>query len=48
MTTTVSAVVLGIILVCTIQPGKSGFVDHQKAPSVKTGLTADTILDLIR
>lgn len=48
MTTTVCAVILGIILVCTIQPGKSGFYEQQKKAATKTGLTADTILDLIR
>lgn len=49
MTTTISAVILGIILVCTIQPGKGGYVT-QKATSTtqRTVLTADTLLDLIR
>ena len=49
MTTTVSAVILGIILVTTIRPGASGMVDSKPAgQTTRTVLTADTILDLIR
>lgn len=49
MTTTISAVILGIILVCTIRPGKGGLVSSQTStPSTRTVLTVDTLLDLIR
>lgn len=49
MTTTICAVILGIILVVTIRPGVGGTVSSQ-VPSAtqRTVLTADTILDLIR
>lgn len=48
MTTTVSAVILGIILVVTIRPGDGTTVGEQKATVTRTVLTADTLLDLIR
>lgn len=48
MTTTVCAVILGIILVVTIRPGDGTTVGAQKATVTRTVLTADTLLDLIR
>lgn len=49
MTTTVSAVILGIILVMTIRPGVGAAPDDQKPSTTqRTVLTADTLLDLIR
>lgn len=48
-TTTISAVVLGIILVTTIRPGSAEFT--KEAPSggmQRVVLTQDTLLDLIR
>lgn len=49
MVTTVIAVVLGIILVVTIRPGKTGKVDvgDLKATTRET-TTADTLMDLVR
>lgn len=48
--TTVMAVVLGIILVTTIQPGAGGSADSNNAGKPKTRplTTADTMLDLVR
>lgn len=52
MTTTISAVVLGIILVLTIKPGKvdkSLFKEEfDKKVEVRRVLTQDTLMDLIR
>lgn len=50
MTTTVSAVILGIILVSTIRPGHTGTAPPPLATTSiqRTVLTADTLLDLIR
>lgn len=49
LTTTVCAVVLGIILVCSIRPGQGGLVNEVKSSSpTRQVLTADTLLDLVR
>ncbi|XP_031624612.1 excitatory amino acid transporter 3-like [Contarinia nasturtii] len=54
MTTTISAVILGIILVTTIRPGVIGSDDSQKFANdtpksePKRVYTVDTLLDLIR
>lgn len=48
MTTTVTAVILGIILVMTIRPGVGASVDQKPSTMQRTVLTADTLLDLIR
>jgi Na+/H+-dicarboxylate symporter len=49
MTTTVCAVILGIILVTVVRPGVGAEVGATKAPSAtRNVLTADTLLDLIR
>lgn len=48
-TTTLCAVVLGIILVTTIRPGSGGLTDGSEKGSVKRHVyTVDTLLDLIR
>lgn len=49
-TTTISAVVLGIILVTTIRPGATDDFDKEVTKSAVTRvvLTQDTLLDLIR
>lgn len=46
--TTVSAVVLGIILVSTLRPGDVGKFDKSDSTSRRNVLTADTLMDLIR
>lgn len=50
MLTTVMAVVLGIILVISIQPGGDGIVDdkQQTKPQTRAVTTPDTLLDLVR
>lgn len=53
LTTTISAVVLGIILVTTIRPGDIGSGDSYKTNTTsskesKKVYTTDTLLDLIR
>lgn len=53
LTTTISAVVLGIILVTTIRPGDFGSGDSLKTNTTsskesKKVYTTDTLLDLIR
>lgn len=49
MTTTVSAVILGIFLVMTIKPGSTGKPLHDsRAPTTRVVLTTDTLMDLIR
>lgn len=49
MSTTITAVILGIILVVTIRPGVGASVSQQKpSETVRTVMTADTLLDLIR
>uniref|UniRef100_U5EQT9 Amino acid transporter n=1 Tax=Corethrella appendiculata TaxID=1370023 RepID=U5EQT9_9DIPT len=48
-TTTVCAVILGIILVCTIRPGAGQQMGDMKGKgTTRNVLTADTLLDLIR
>lgn len=48
-TTTVCAVVLGIILVTVFQPGKGHATDLKSETKVSRDvLTADTLLDLVR
>uniref|UniRef100_T1GUI4 Amino acid transporter n=1 Tax=Megaselia scalaris TaxID=36166 RepID=T1GUI4_MEGSC len=49
--TTISAVILGIMLVTTIQPGKVGRIDEFITEDVERNskvLTPDTLMDLIR
>jgi len=48
MTTTVSAVILGIILVLTIHPGQGSDVGIVKGGTVRHVTTADMLMDLIR
>lgn len=50
MTTTVCAVVLGIILVVTVRPGEGGFkpASSSKGTTTRPLVTADTLLDLVR
>ena len=51
LATTILAIILGIVLVMTIQPGSRGNKDMditQKPPNVDKLTTEDTILDLIR
>lgn len=50
MTTTVCAVILGIVLVTTISPGKLGSDAEQitQNQSIRNVTTVDTLLDLIR
>jgi Na+/H+-dicarboxylate symporter len=50
MLTTVMAVILGIILVCTIRPGGDGLVDDKRdtKPQTRAVTTPDTLLDLVR
>lgn len=49
MTTTICAVVLGIILVVTIRPGDGAFKPASAKPTTTRPLvTADTLLDLVR
>lgn len=48
MTTTFSAVLLGILLVCTIKPGERGFDDTVRVPKDKLVEPVDALLDLIR
>ena len=50
MTTTILAIILGIILVLSIQPGTRGKAInvHEKPKEVDKITTEDTILDLIR
>lgn len=49
MTTTICAVILGIVLVTAVRPGVGAQAEHGKAPaSARNVLTADTLLDLIR
>ncbi|XP_063698847.1 excitatory amino acid transporter 3 [Culicoides brevitarsis] len=49
-TTTICAVILGIILVCTVRPGQGGLANDttKDKPPPRQVLTADTLLDLIR
>ncbi|KAF7397622.1 hypothetical protein HZH68_008844 [Vespula germanica] len=48
-TTTISAVILGIILVSVIRPGEiSGHFDSQKELTIRNVTTTDTLLDLVR
>lgn len=46
--TTLSAVILGIILVTTIQPGRNGKLEKPNENIAKNATTADTLLDLLR
>ena len=50
MTTTVSAVILGIILVLTIHPGDSSSASKMRVDSrsIRKVTTADMLMDLIR
>lgn len=48
MVTTVSAVVLGIILVVSIQPGVGGSAEHAHKNLPQNASTVDTLLDLVR
>lgn len=48
MTTTFSAVILGIVLVVTIQPGHKGSKNITKAGSPKEAEPLDALFDLIR
>jgi len=48
MTTTVSAVILGIILVLTIHPGEGSDVGIVKGGAIRHVTTADMLMDLIR
>ena len=48
MTTTVSAVILGIILVLTIHPGEGSDKGIVRGGSVRHVTTADMLMDLIR
>ena len=45
--TPVSAVILGIILVVSIQPGSTSEVENKKTDT-RNVLTADTLMDLLR
>uniref|UniRef100_A0A6B2EB49 Amino acid transporter n=1 Tax=Phlebotomus kandelakii TaxID=1109342 RepID=A0A6B2EB49_9DIPT len=48
-TTTICAVVLGIILVCSVRPGSGGLVNEvEKGAVTRHVLTSDTLLDLVR
>lgn len=47
--TTISAVILGIILVTTVRPGAGGMTSSMKTDvQQRVVLTQDTLLDLIR
>ncbi|XP_055688090.1 excitatory amino acid transporter 3 [Lutzomyia longipalpis] len=47
--TTICAVILGIILVCSIRPGSGGLAKEvEKGAVTRHVLTADTLLDLVR
>ncbi|XP_076263553.1 excitatory amino acid transporter 3-like [Rhynchophorus ferrugineus] len=47
--TTFAAVVLGIIVVCTMRPGVGRNVDHTQKASISSNVTTvDTLLDLVR
>ncbi len=48
MTTTFIAVVLGIVLVVTIQPGDRTVVDQEDEEEAEPSNVADSFLDLIR
>jgi Na+/H+-dicarboxylate symporter len=48
MTTTVCAVVLGIILVVTIHPGRGDSESIARAGTSRNVTTADTLMDLVR
>ena len=48
MTTTVSAVILGIILVLTIHPGEGSDAGIVRGGSIRHVTTADMLMDLIR
>lgn len=48
MVTTISAVVLGIILVVSIQPGVGGSADHDTHKPPQNVSTVDTLMDLVR
>lgn len=49
MTTTICAVILGIVLVTAIRPGVGAQAENSKEPaSTRNVLTSDTLLDLIR
>lgn len=48
MVTTVSAVILGIILVVSIQPGVGGSAEHAHRNLPQNASTVDTLLDLVR
>lgn len=53
LTTTISAVILGIILVTTIRPGviggdSSSFTNSTEKTEAKRVYTVDTLLDLVR
>ena len=48
LTTTLSAVIIGIILVLTIRPGDRGEQDINKTGATKEQEALDALLDLIR
>ncbi|CAG0898858.1 unnamed protein product [Darwinula stevensoni] len=48
MTTTILAVILGIILVTSIHPGVAGAQDVPREGEARNVTTADTLMDLIR
>lgn len=48
MVTTISAVVLGIILVVSIQPGVGSTASHAEKALAQNSSTVDTLLDLVR
>lgn len=47
-TTTVCAVILGIILVTIIRPGVGAIINTNNLEAPQAGNTIDTLLDLIR
>ena len=48
MSTTFIAVVLGIVLVMSIQPGKRSYIEDDENAEEEPGNVADSFLDLIR